>query len=579
MVRKKNSADEELDLSGLLEDKSETKAEAAPQVAEERAAPPPAAETAESQAAAPPVATEVAPEVAAEPAPAEPPAAPEAPAEPAAPPASVAAPASAPPDPVETARLLEKYLPPEIARVGDIVKGAIVEINDEYAVMDIGHKAEGIVPLREMRQAHAPQKIQPGDVVTAYVLRPETARSGITELSIDRAQAASGWHKLEEQMNEGVTLSGEIVDLNRGGLIVESEWVRGFVPLSHVDAPYRDVYSAYTEEGDEELDLVKIKEELVGQQIEFKVLDFNRRRGRAIFSHRMALRDVRKQQKVKIMETLKEGDQIKGKIVGLSDFGAFVDIGGADGLIHISEMSWEQVRKPSAILSVGQEVDVYVLKIDRDEEKIALSLKRLQPEPWKLAENKFKEGDRVKVVVTNIVPFGVFARVMPGVEGLIHVSEMAYKKINDPADIVSEGDELEVEIMKIETERKRLALSLKRLLPPPADAEERKKDAAAKADGADADSKAEAAEQKQADATETKADGADEPKAEVAEATKADDAEAVAVGASADANANADAEVAAEPEADAQAPEADDAAPAATAESEKSEPESKKEEE
>lgn len=415
----------------------------------------------------------------------------------------------------ESHDILDDYLPKRVAQVGDIIKGTVVSLTDDYIAVDIGQKAEAVVPLRELRNYTASESLAVGDVINGYVMKSEASRDGITELSIERAQMASGWEKLEEYLESNETVKGKIIDLNRGGIIAILAGVQGFIPLSHLSSPFREIYAT---EDEDDVDVAKLKKELLEREIEFKVIDFNKRRGRAIFSHRLAVQEERREQKRKLMDSLQEGQTVKGTIVGLSDFGAFVNIGGADGLIHISELSWDQVRKPSAILEVGQELDVYVLKIDHEAQKIALSLKRLTPEPWQQAKDQFVEGGRVKVTITNIVNFGAFARVMPGIEGLIHLSELSHSKIKHPHDVVKEGEVLEVEILNIDSDRKRLGLSLKRTL--------------TKGDGGDAprDSKSdEADEEAESTTTDETENVADEHKEEPeATAEVSDEAEAQA---------------------------------------------------
>jgi len=245
---------------------------------------------------------------------------------------------------------------------------------------------------------------------------------------------------------------GKIIGANRGGAVVEAEGVQGFVPLSQLVGPARELYVPGGESP---------KDGFVGMEIEFKIVELNRRRNRAIFSERSALQAWKQAQKKRLIEEIEEGQVRKGKVTGLSNFGAFVDLGGADGLIHISELSWEAIKSPSEIVTVGDEMDVFILKVDRESLKIALSLRRLKPEPWDEVGDKFQVEQIVKGTITKLANFGAFARIDAGIEGLIHISELSLQVIKHPKDVVNEGDELDLKIIRIEPERRRLGLSLK----------------------------------------------------------------------------------------------------------------------
>lgn len=256
-------------------------------------------------------------------------------------------------------------------------------------------------------------------------------------------------------MDNNESCKGVITGSNRGGAVVESEGVQGFVPLSQLVGPARELYVPGGEPP---------KEGFIGMEVEFKIIELNRRRNRAIFSERAALQAWKQIQKTRLVQELTEGEIRKGRVAGISNFGAFVDLGGADGLIHISELSWEPVKSPDEIVTVGSEIDVFVLRVDRENLKIALSLRRLQPEPWDEIETKFSVGQTVTGTVTKLANFGAFARIDRGIEGLIHISELAHQVIKHPRDVVNEGDELELKIIRIEPERRRLGLSLKQTM-------------------------------------------------------------------------------------------------------------------
>jgi small subunit ribosomal protein S1 len=353
--------------------------------------------------------------------------------------------------------LLDEYLPSKVLRRGEIIDGRVMSRKAEGMLVDIGYKSEGFVPTKEMRSlADASDELSVGDEIIAYVVNPE-GNEGSSILSIDRARGEQGWRVLEKAMDNNESCKGVITGSNRGGAVVESEGVQGFVPLSQLVGPARELYVPGGEPP---------KEGFIGMEVEFKIIELNRRRNRAIFSERAALQAWKQIQKMRLVQELTEGEIRKGRVAGISNFGAFVDLGGADGLIHISELSWEPVKSPDEIVTVGTEIDVFVLRVDRENLKIALSLRRLQPEPWDEIEAKFAVGQTVTGTVTKLANFGAFARIDRGIEGLIHISELAHQVIKHPRDVVTEGDELELKIIRIEPERRRLGLSLKQTTDP-----------------------------------------------------------------------------------------------------------------
>ena len=353
--------------------------------------------------------------------------------------------------------LLDEYLPSKVLRRGEIIDGRVMSRKAEGMLIDIGYKSEGFVPTKEMRSlGEGSDQLSVGDEIIAYVVNPE-GNEGSSILSIDRARGEQGWRVLEKAMDNNESCKGVITGSNRGGAVVESEGVQGFVPLSQLVGPARELYVPGGEPP---------KEGFIGMEVEFKIIELNRRRNRAIFSERAALQAWKQIQKMRLVQELTEGEIRKGRVAGISNFGAFVDLGGADGLIHISELSWEPVKSPDEIVTVGTEIDVFVLRVDRENLKIALSLRRLQPEPWDEIETKFSVGQTVTGTVTKLSNFGAFARIDRGIEGLIHISELAHQVIKHPRDVVNEGDEFELKIIRIEPERRRLGLSLKQTTDP-----------------------------------------------------------------------------------------------------------------
>ena len=360
--------------------------------------------------------------------------------------------------------LIEEFSPKEILERGEIVDGTIISIQNNGLVIDLGQKSEGFVPKNEMKSLTNPENYEKGKQIITYVIFPET-QEGTILLSVDRARGEQGWKTLDTARQEGKTLIGKIIDSNKGGAVVECEGVQGFVPLSQLIGPARELY---TPSGPP-------KPGFIGMSIEFRITELNRRRNRAIFSERAALEAVKLKLKSERIKELNVGDVVKGKVLGTSKFGVFVEMDGADGLIHISELSWDTVLDPENFVQIGTTLDVQIIKIDHENLRIALSLKRLQPEPWEMISGDVSVGTIMKGTITKLASFGAFARVKGGLEGLIHLSELSHEKIDIPSDVVSEGQEVEVKIIKIEEERKRLGLSLlldKEIEETPAEAEE-----------------------------------------------------------------------------------------------------------
>ena len=352
-------------------------------------------------------------------------------------------------------------------RRGDVVEGVVMRADSTDGLfVNIGQKSEAHVPANEMRTVETDDLATlVGGSIIAMVVRPETGDNPAL-LSVDRAIGEQGWRYLEKAMEAGEVIEGSIAGFNRGGSIVEVEGVQGFVPMSQLVSVPRERFRLYQEEGaslsEEERESIEDAQDgELGREIKMKVLEVNRSRNRAIFSERQAVQESRDAQKAKLIQELNEGEVRSGVVTGISSFGAFVDLGGADGLIHISELSWSMVNTPEEVVRVGQKVDVFVLRVDAENKKIALSLRRLQPEPWETINDRHNIGDIVNATVTKLTNFGAFARVEDSIEGLIHISELSARMINHPREVVREGDQVEVKILRIEPERRRLGLSLK----------------------------------------------------------------------------------------------------------------------
>ena len=378
--------------------------------------------------------------------------------------------------------LLDSIEPMKPLVRGDVVEGVVMRADPEGILVNVGHKAEGIIPPGEMRSLSRDDANMPniGDDIVAYVIRGESAE-GAAILSLDKAIGEQGWMILQKALESGENLTGKIVDFNRGGCIVDIANIQAFVPMSQLMSVSRnelrrirearessptpqedqDAESQDSQEPQDSQDPPESPEQrYIGNEVEVKVLELNRTRNRAILSERQAVQGQREVRKAKLISDLVIGERRHGTVSGISSFGAFVDLGGADGLIHISELSWTPVQSPEDVVKVGQEVDVQVLSIDAVNNRIALSIKRLQPEPWETIHERLHVGDIVDATVTKLADFGAFARVEGSVEGLIHISELAPRMIQHPREVVREGDEVRLKVLRIEPDRRRLGLSL-----------------------------------------------------------------------------------------------------------------------
>ena len=363
----------------------------------------------------------------------------------------------------QTLSLMEEFLnDPSLEykslKYGDVMDGVIMRIDRDEILVDIGSKSEGIVPSREFSSLNSEEKgeLSIGDTVLVFVVQPEN-QEGQAVVSIDRARQEKSWRRLQELYEANESIQAEVTNYNKGGLLVNLDGVRGFVPASQVT----EIRGG--DDASKQADMAK----LIGSKLNLKVIEINRHRNRLILSERQAMQERRDEMKEKLIEELKEGEVRHGRVSSICDFGAFVDIGGADGLVHLSELSWSRVRHPSEVLKVGQEVDVAVLGINPQERKIALSLKRTQAEPWSQVGDKYEVGQLVRGTITQLANFGAFARIEDGIEGLIHVSELTDERITHPKQIVKEGDELILRIIRIDPQRRRMGLSLRRALDTP----------------------------------------------------------------------------------------------------------------
>ena len=364
---------------------------------------------------------------------------------------------------LDAASLMEQFLNDpshdyKSLKYGDVMDGVIMHLDRDEILVDIGSKSEGIVPSREYSSLTSEEKqaLNVGDTILVFVVQPEN-QEGHAVVSIDRARQEKSWRSLQELYEANEVIEAEVTNYNKGGLLVNLDGVRGFVPASQVT----EIRGG--DEASKQADMAR----LIGTSLPLKVIEINRHRNRLILSERQAVQERRDVMKERLIEELSEGEVRKGRVSSICDFGAFVDIGGADGLVHLSELSWSRVRHPSEVLHVGQEVDVYVLGINAQEKKIALSIKRTQAEPWSRVAAAYEVGQLVRGTVTQLANFGAFARIEDGIEGLIHVSELVDDRVTHPKQVVTEGQDLLLRIIRIDPQRRRMGLSLRRALDTP----------------------------------------------------------------------------------------------------------------
>ena len=335
---------------------------------------------------------------------------------------------------------------PEINE-GQVVHGTVVRVDKDEVLVDIGYKSEGVIPVSELsirRSVNPADEVTLGDEIDALVLTKEDAEGRLI-LSKKRARFELAWKAIEQAAESGEPVNGRVIEVVKGGLILDLG-VRGFLPASLVD-----------------IRRVQDLDEFLGQELRAKVIELNRSRNNVVLSRRAVLEEERKEQRQQILDKLQPGDVVEGQISNIVDFGAFVDLDGMDGLIHISELSWSHVNHPSEVLEIGQTVQVKVLDIDRDRQRISLGLKQTQNDPWQQVMESYHENDVVEGRVTKVVTFGAFVEILPGVEGLVHISELAQHHVENPREVVSQGQPVNVKIIEVDGERRRLSLSLKRV--------------------------------------------------------------------------------------------------------------------
>ena len=328
---------------------------------------------------------------------------------------------------------------------GDMVNGTVVKIGHDEVLLDIGYKSEGVIPARELsirKDADPSTIVSMGDEIEALVLTKED-KDGRLILSKKRAEYERAWNRIEEMFNAGQNVEGEVIEVVKGGLILDIG-LRGFLPASLVDLRRVKDLNAY-----------------MGTRIEARVIEMDRNRNNVVLSRRVVLEEARKAERQEILSKLKVGMRLKGTVSSIVDFGAFVDLGGIDGLVHISELSWNHVNHPSEVVKVGQEVEVQVLDVDLNRERISLGLKQTTEDPWRSLVKKYPVDAIVEGTVTKLVPFGAFVDLGDGIEGLVHISEMAKQHVDAPAQVCKVGDKVQVKVMEIDLDRRRISLSMK----------------------------------------------------------------------------------------------------------------------
>ncbi|MDI7248737.1 MAG: bifunctional 4-hydroxy-3-methylbut-2-enyl diphosphate reductase/30S ribosomal protein S1 [Bacillota bacterium] len=346
----------------------------------------------------------------------------------------------------DEAVLLEESL--ALLQPGDLVQGRVMEVTPEGVLVDVGYKSEGIIPLGELarRRFNSPEEIvRPGDEITVYVLSVDNQEQ-VLKLSKKRADEILAWDGLKQARDEGRVLEAEVIQEVKGGLVVDVG-LRGFVPASQIERGYVQDLSKY-----------------VGKKLRLKVIELERSKGRCILSQRVVLEEERRRKREQTWATIAEGQILTGTVKSLTDFGAFIDVGGVDGLLHVSEMSWGRVNHPSEVLQVGQEVNVMVLRLDREKGKISLGLKQTMSDPWQSVQERYPVGSVVTGRVTRLAPFGAFVELEPGVEGLVHLSELSSDRVSRADEVLNVGEEVKVKVLRVRSHDRRIGLSLRQVL-------------------------------------------------------------------------------------------------------------------
>ena len=352
--------------------------------------------------------------------------------------------------------LNEQDLNVDLPQPGEIRTGMIASISPSQILVSIGAKSEGVVSGRELDQLTPEEReaLKVGEEVHVYVLNPEDENGNVV-LSLKRAQEQMSWENVEKLVEGDTTIESKIIGFNKGGLIVGVEGLRGFVPSSQISALRRSQSTGDTPE--------QRWQKMIGQPISVRVIEVDRERRRLILSERAASSESRQSIKERVIEELEEGKVYTGRVTSLANFGAFININGADGLVHLSELSWDHIDHPREVLEVGQEVKVKVINVDREKKRIGLSVRALQSDPWRSRVEKYSVGQLVEGVITRLTKFGAFARLGGDIEGLIHISEIAEHRIEHPKEVLKEGEVKSLRVIRIDPDQHRIGLSLRKV--------------------------------------------------------------------------------------------------------------------
>ncbi len=345
----------------------------------------------------------------------------------------------------EFSKLFEASVKDQDFKPGDVVNGVVIEVQSDYVLVDINYKSEGLIPINEFRVIDGARDVKPGDRVEVLIDRIEN-ENGMVVLSKDKADMLRAWNDISKAAENEEVIEGLVVAKVKGGLSVDIG-VKAFLPGSQIDLrPVRnmDVY--------------------IGKKYKFKVIKFNKKRGNIVLSRRALLEEERESLRTQTLDTMKEGSLVIGSVKNITDYGAFIDLGGMDGLLHITDMSWGRVKHPSEILNVGDEIQVKVLKYDNEKERVSLGLKQLQTDPWESVKAAYPTGTKLRGKVVSLAEYGAFIELGEGIEGLIHVSEMSWtKRVKHPSQIVNVGDEVDVVVLEVDSENRRISLGMKQL--------------------------------------------------------------------------------------------------------------------
>ena len=344
----------------------------------------------------------------------------------------------------------------DFPQAGEIRTGVIASISPTQILVSVGAKSEGLINGRELEQIDEETRnaFVVGQEIPVYVLAAEDA-NGTVVLSFSRAQEQQGWMEVEKMLEDSASYNAKIEGFNKGGLIVPVYGLRGFIPASQVAYSRRMQLTGDTPD--------QRYAKMIGEPITVRVIEVDRKRRRLILSERAASSETRQSIKERVIENLQEGGVYTGRVTSLADFGAFVNVNGADGLVHLSEISWDRVQHPSEVLEVGQEVQVKVISVDRDKKRIGLSIRALANDPWQQKVDKFKVGQLIEGVITRLTKFGAFARIEGDLEGLIHISEISEKRIEHPKEVLHEGDVVTLRVIRIDADQRRIGLSLRKV--------------------------------------------------------------------------------------------------------------------